>query len=340
LQQQEKLLKKKKKSRSRFGRFVLILILVIVFLVLAFYFLNNPSAYAGLKNKITSIFTSESTDKSGSSDGQVNAESATGADNSGTISNTGTSDGNAESTDANGNTITAAGQDNTGSVSGTATTDSSGNVSQSADSQTASGSSAEEQTTSKNQGTSGSVAGMAQSFWQKIIAFFRQKMSGQADNFPGTINMKIYFAALGQDEVFSFEERLINAGSPQVAVENTVNELLKGPSKSFHYPVIPPGTKLLGVEIYENLAKIDLSQEFLENSLESGILDDYVIYTIVDTVTQVPGVEGVIFLIDGKRIKLYGSVDISIPAIKNEKYLPAETGETSETSETNQDSGT
>jgi spore germination protein GerM len=350
LQQQEKLLKKKKKSRSRFGRFVLILILVIVFLVLAFYFLNNPSAYAGLKNKITSIFTSGSTDKSGSSDGQVNAESATGADNSGTISNTGTGDGNAESTDANGqsnaestdangNTITAAGQDNTGSVSGTATTDSSGNVSQSADSQTASGSSAEEQTTSKNQGTSGSVAGMAQSFWQKIIAFFRQKMSGQADNFPGTINMKIYFAALGQDEVFSFEERLINAGSPQVAVENTVNELLKGPSKSFHYPVIPPGTKLLGVEIYENLAKIDLSQEFLENSLESGILDDYVIYTIVDTVTQVPGVEGVIFLIDGKRIKLYGSVDISIPAIKNEKYLPAETGETSETSETNQDSG-
>jgi spore germination protein GerM len=343
LQQQEKLLKKKKKSRSRFGRFVLTLILVIVFLVLAFYFLNNPSAYAGLKNKITSIFTSESTDKSGSSGGQVNAESAAGADNSGTTSNTGTGDGNAEatdangqgnaeSTDANGNSITAAGQDNTGSVSGT-DADSSGDVSQSTDPQTASGSSAEEQTTSKNQDTSGGVAGMAQSFWQKIIAFFRQKMSGQADNFPGTINMKIYFAALGQDEVFSFEERLINAGSPQVAVENTVNELLKGPSKSFHYPVIPPGTKLLGVQIYENLAKIDLSQEFLENSLESGILDDYVIYTIVDTVTQVPGVEGVIFLIDGKRIKLYGSVDISIPAIKNEKYLPVETGENSESSE-------
>jgi spore germination protein GerM len=339
LQQQEKLLKKKKKSRSRFGRFVLTLILVIVFLVLAFYFLNNPSAYAGLKNKITSIFTSESTDKSGSSGGQVNAESAAGADNSGTTSNTGTGDGNAEATDANGqgnaestgangqgNAETSAGQDNAGSVSGT-TADSSGDVSQSTDPQTASGSSAEEQTTSKNQDTSGGVAGMAQSFWQKIIAFFRQKMSGQADNFPGTINMKIYFAALGQDEVFSFEERLINAGSPQVAVENTVNELLKGPSKSFHYPVIPPGTKLLGVQIYENLAKIDLSQEFLENSLESGILDDYVIYTIVDTVTQIPGVEGVIFLIDGKRIKLYGSVDISIPAIKNEKYLPVEGSE-------------
>ena len=339
MRQQEKLLKKKKKSSSRFGRFVLILILVIVFLVLAFYFLNNPSAYAGLKNKFSSIFTSESSDKAGSGNDQVNAESAAsegssgtsaGADNSATTANTGGGNTNAGSIDANGkgNTETTAGQDNSESVSQSGA-DSSGNVSQGTGSQNASGSSAEEQTISKNQG-SGSGAGAAQSLWQKIIAFFRQKMSGRADNFPGTINIKVYFAALGQDKVFSFEERLINAGSPQVAVENTVNELLKGPLKSFHYPVIPPGTKLLGVQIYENLAKINLSQEFLENSLESGILDDYVIYTIVDTVTQVPGVEGVIFLIDGKRIKLYGSVDISIPAIKNEKYLPVETGASEE----------
>ena len=292
---------------------MLTLILVIVLLMVAFYFLNNPSAYAGLKNKITSIFTSGSNSKSGSSGSQVSTESSAGADNPGTASNT-------------------------GSVSGTAP-DSAGNISQSTDSQTASGSSAKEQTTSKNQVES-SATGTVQAFWQKIIAFFRQKISGQADNFPGTINIKIYFAALGQDEVFSYEERLINAGSPQVAVENTVNELLKGPSKSFHYPVIPPGTKLLGAQIYENLVKIDLSQEFLENSLESGILDDYVIYTIVDTVTQVPGVDGVIFLIEGKRIKLYGNVDISIPVIKNEKYLPVETGETSATSTSSATSST
>jgi spore germination protein GerM len=323
------LLKKKKKSRSRFGKFVLTLILVIVFLVLAFYFLNNPSAYAGLESKLMSVFTSESTVKSGSAGDQANSESTAGEDNSGTAASTGIGGGNSESTDANGNTEAAAGQGNTGSVFENGT-GSSGNISQNTESLTASESSAKEQTASNNQGTGG--GGAAQSIWQKIIAFFRQKMSGREDNFPGAINIKIYFAALGQDEKFSFEERLINAGSPQVAVENTVNELLKGPSKSFHYPVIPPGTKLLGVRIYENLAKIDLSQEFLENSLESGILDDYVIYTIVDTVTQVPGVDGVIFLIDGKRIKLYGSVDISIPAIKNEKYLPVETGESSDTS--------
>jgi len=104
-------------------------------------------------------------------------------------------------------------------------------------------------------------------------------------------------------------------------VENAVKELLKGPIKTFHYPVVPPGTELISVEIYENIAKIDFSQEFLENSLETGILDEYVIYTLVNTVTQIPGIEGVIFLIEGKRIKIYGNVDLSIPAIMNEKYL-------------------
>jgi spore germination protein GerM len=296
LRHEEKLLKKKKKSKNRFGRFVFILILVIAFLILAFYFLNNPSAFDSIKNKLLSFYTSQSA-------GDLDSAASTGK---------------AGTTLVTENDKSTGGQDNTDSVSGIGA-DTSG---------TTSDSSSSEHNEAASESAGSQVSGAAvQSLWQKIISFFKQKIDSQGDNFPGALNIKIYFAALGQDETFVFEERRINAGSPQVAVENTVQELLKGPSKSFHYPVIPPGTKLLGVQIYENLAKIDFSQEFLENSLDSGILDDYVIYTIVDTVTQIPGVEGVIFLIDGKRIKLYGSVDTSIPLIKNEKYLPAENNE-------------
>jgi hypothetical protein len=168
--------------------------------------------------------------------------------------------------------------------------------------------------------TGGQTEG-AGSFWQKIIDFFKSKMQSQSDDFPSTLKLKCYFASLGQEKKFVYEERTISAGSAKIAVENAVKELLKGPIKTFHYPVVPPGTELISVEIYENIAKIDFSQEFLEKSLESGILDEYVIYTLVNTVTQVPGIEGVIFLIEGKRIKVYGNVDLSIPAIMNEKYL-------------------
>jgi len=159
------------------------------------------------------------------------------------------------------------------------------------------------------------------SLWQKIINFFKERMASEEEKFPAKLKIRFYFATLGQEEKFIYEERAISAGDPRIAVENAMKELLKGPAKSYHYPVIPPGTKLISVEIYENLAKINLSQEFLENSLDSGILDEYVIYTIVNTITEIPEVEGVIFLIEGKRIKFYGSVDLSIPAIRDENYL-------------------
>ena len=129
---------------------------------------------------------------------------------------------------------------------------------------------------------------------------------------------------LGESEKFISERKTVNAGNPEIAVTNAMEELLKGPVKPFHFPVIPPGTKLLGVEVYENLAKIDLSQEFLKNSLDTRILDDYIIYTIVNTLTEIPDIEGVIFLINDKRIEVYGTVDLSLPAIRKEQYLEEE----------------
>lgn len=163
--------------------------------------------------------------------------------------------------------------------------------------------------------------------WQKITSYFIKRAGQDAGKFPDKLKIKVYFAGIGQQQEFVFEERTIFAGDPKIAVTNAVKELINGPSKSYHFPVIPPGTKLLGVDIYENFAKINFSQDFLQNSLESGILDEYVIYTIVNTVTEIPEIEGVIFLIEGKRIKLYGKVDLSIPAIRNEKYLTVETSD-------------
>jgi len=126
---------------------------------------------------------------------------------------------------------------------------------------------------------------------------------------------------IGNEEKFGCEQRTIIAGSSQNAVVNAMNELLKGPYESYNFAVIPAGTKLLGVEVLNKIAKINLSQEFLSESLDSTILDEYIIYTIVDTLTEIPEIEAVSFLIDGKEIKEYGNVDLNLPAIRNEKYL-------------------
>lgn len=161
------------------------------------------------------------------------------------------------------------------------------------------------------------------SMLQIIIEFFKNLVvrQSEADNYPKKLDINFYFVMIGNEEKFGHEQRTIVAGSPQNAAVSVINELLKGPYESFNFAVIPAGTKLLKVEVQNKIAKINLSQEFLSESLDSNILDEYIIYTIVDTLTEIPEIEAVSFLIDGKEIKEYGNVDLSLPAIRNEKYL-------------------
>lgn len=161
------------------------------------------------------------------------------------------------------------------------------------------------------------------SIWQKIIGFFRRDGSSEeeGESYPGEMELNFYFSSLEEDKKLVSEKRTITAGDAETAVRNAVEELLKGPEKSYHFPVIPAGTELLDVEVNKNIAEIDLSQDFLEESLDSRILDEYVIYSIVNTLTEIPEIDGVIFYIEGIRIKVYGDIDLSIPAIRNKEYL-------------------
>jgi hypothetical protein len=167
------------------------------------------------------------------------------------------------------------------------------------------------------------------SLWQKIKDFFarltgKSSEPGSEDEYPSVTEINAYFCSIGEDEKLVSEKRTINAGSPEAAARNAINELLDGPSKSYHFPVIPAGTELLGLETRDGIAIINFSQEFLEESLDSRILDKYIIYSIVNTLTEIRGIEGVVFHIEGVRIKVYGNVDLSIPAIGNKDLISEE----------------
>lgn len=161
-------------------------------------------------------------------------------------------------------------------------------------------------------------------FYSKLLSAVRQRLTGEdADEaaYPKNIRMDFYFATLGQEQLLGAEERTIAAGSPQTAAISAVNELLKGPYSTFYFAVIPPGTTLLDVQMHENFIRVNLSQEFLSNSLDSRILDGLIIYSIVNTLTQIPQVDGVMFLIEGKTIKEYGNVDLTLPLIRDDSFI-------------------
>ncbi len=161
------------------------------------------------------------------------------------------------------------------------------------------------------------------SLWQRILAFFKRGTGSpeSGESYPARLSINIYFAQTGQEKILAAEERTIIAGNPGNALGNAMKELLKGPLMSYYFPVIPAGTRLVGYRVSDGVAEIDLSQEFLENSLDTRILDDYIIYSIVNTVTGIPDINGVTFFIEGKRVKMYGNIDLSIPVIRNNDYL-------------------
>ena len=161
------------------------------------------------------------------------------------------------------------------------------------------------------------------SLWQSILVFFKRGSSKpeSGESYSPDLSVNIYFVGTGQEKILMAENRPVIAGNPENALSNVMNELLKGPLMSYHFPVIPAGTVLVGSRVSDGIAEVDLSQEFLENSLDTRILDEYIIYSIVNTVTEIPGINGVTFFIEGKRIKVYGNIDLSIPAIRNTDLL-------------------
>ncbi len=282
----------KKSGLSPILKFTLIIVLLFMAGFFVFYSIDNPYF---LKSKFPSIFGGEN---GGSEAGDADSDTAL-YDNSDTEDANGTGDGDLSVTPA-----------------GTGDADSSEPESDN-DSDTDDGIGEENHTTD------------SPSLWQKIgdfIAGLTGRGGSEEHNlgYPSSMEINIYFAGTGEDSKLVSERRTINSGSPAVAAQNAMQELLKGPAKSYHFPVIPAGTELIGAETTDNVVKIDLSQAFLEESLDTRILDDYIIYSIVNTLTEIQGIEGVVFYIEGLRIKVYGDVDLSIPAIRNKELLDEE----------------
>jgi len=130
---------------------------------------------------------------------------------------------------------------------------------------------------------------------------------------PAEITIPIYFSD-DQAQYMKGEYRTISNDDP---VKNAVNELFKGPNSANLYALIPEGTKLLNAEIKNNVAYVDFSTDILEGVAGGSTLQRFIIYTIVNTLTEIDEVDAVQILIDGKNVKTFGDFDISTPLYRD-----------------------
>jgi len=135
-----------------------------------------------------------------------------------------------------------------------------------------------------------------------------------------TKTVTLYFANAGANGLVA-ESREIYVFKHDPIEAEVFYELAKGPVTQGLYPTIPEGTRILSVETEDGICKLNLSEEFIDNAVGGSAGELVTVYSIVNTLTELPGIEKVQFLIDGKVREAYIHLEFSEPFERNEKAI-------------------
>lgn len=122
------------------------------------------------------------------------------------------------------------------------------------------------------------------------------------------ITLRLYFIDESLEGLF-VEERPVevkNEGGKDWLAAIIVEETLKGPQKEGLHPVIPEGTRLLSLEVEKGRATVNLSSQVRDNFNLGAMGEGYIIYSVVNALTELPAIKEVQFLVEGEIIETIG----------------------------------
>lgn len=132
--------------------------------------------------------------------------------------------------------------------------------------------------------------------------------TGGVDDYKQKTTLNVYFSDnTGKSLVVIPVDITYNAtiSLEQLAIEQLISGpyTIEGVSKNDVLPTIPKGTVLNKVTVKENTCYVDFSKDFLNK--EDNITDYVAIYSVVNTLVELPSVNKVQFSIDGEQVLKY-----------------------------------
>ena len=111
--------------------------------------------------------------------------------------------------------------------------------------------------------------------------------------------------------------------SSNISMEKLIMEhLLKGPENKELRSAVPQGTKLVSVSVLDGICFVNLDEGFLNQNYE--ISEPIVIYSIVDSLVELPNINKVQIAVNGDSDKVYrDKYDLSVMYDRNLDYLDA-----------------
>ena len=129
---------------------------------------------------------------------------------------------------------------------------------------------------------------------------------------PTKNNLQIILYYTDKENSYLVPESRIVSFSKESTGEMAIKELLKKPKRSGFSNLIPSDTKLLSFDIIKGVAYVNLSDSFI-NDIYTEKQEALLIYSIVNTLTRLEGINQVQILVEGQLKHQYKYYDLSNP---------------------------
>ena len=135
-------------------------------------------------------------------------------------------------------------------------------------------------------------------------------------------DLSIYFADESGMKLTPVVYRFTIDNSSSSMEEYILSSLLAGPAGGEERRTIAPNVTLNSVATTDHVCYVNFGKDFLDQ--EQSVSDEIMIYSIVNSLCELPSVYFVKFLIDGETdAMLHGTFDLSNPFVYDSTYLEA-----------------
>lgn len=125
------------------------------------------------------------------------------------------------------------------------------------------------------------------------------------------VTINLYYANKAGDALIKTKKKICynkNISLEKVVVERIIN----GPEEKGYYQTVPSSTKLLSISVIDKICYVNLSSEFASDMVNAK--SNVTLYSLVNSLTGLDGIDGVRILVNGNSKLMYRDV-ISLDSI-------------------------
>ena len=132
--------------------------------------------------------------------------------------------------------------------------------------------------------------------------------------------LNIYYADSQNRYLIASEVKTKLSTVPEQAAL-ALSMLGKHPSNDGLQATLPENTELLDLSIEDGVCIVDFSGDFYRNRPENDAAERMTVLSIVNTLTEFPGIESVQFFVEGETLKTYSHMDLSLQYVRDETAI-------------------